>query len=220
MDEQTEVWAKKSIDRNSLDSIETVMSADQNSVYKITTGNTTYFLKDGPKLMPEHDRLIWLDGKLPVPKVIDWRETKNGSHQLITSGIKGENLAELANKVDRTDLINWLAQTLHTIHSVDITDCPFGEKTEGAVFTHGDACLPNFLFENGQLQGIIDLGDSGINDRKVDLAAAVWSLNLNCGPGYGVPFLKAYGIDSPTEEYAAELADYYYNEYTDVIERQ
>jgi aminoglycoside phosphotransferase len=209
MDDNTRTWIKESIGGNQLDSVETVMSAEHNKVHKIDAGDKLYFLKCGPKLNQEHDRLVWLAGKLPVPKVIAWRQTDNNQHELLTTGIKGENLAELANRVAKKDLIDWLASTLRLIHNVDIADCPFGDKQSGYVFTHGDACLPNFIFRDGKLEGIIDIGDAGINDLEVDLAAAVWTLNNNCGPGYALPLLKAYGLAAPSHRYATKLAEWY-----------
>jgi aminoglycoside phosphotransferase len=40
---------------------------------------------------------------------------------------------------------------------------------------HGDACLPNFV---------------RIDSPEIDLAAAVWSLDHNLGPGFGGAFLR------------------------------
>ena len=50
------------------------------------------------------------------------------------------------------------------------------------VLSHGDFCLPNVFFEEGQLSGFIDLGDCGISDRWRDIALCHRSLRHNfCG---------------------------------------
>jgi aminoglycoside 3'-phosphotransferase II len=48
-------------------------------------------------------------------------------------------------------------------------------------FTHGDACLPNFLGQNGELTGIVDLGRAGIAHPAQDWALALRSARGNFG---------------------------------------
>lgn len=218
LDRETTEWLNKEL-KEKPTSIEKVMSADHNQVYRIKTREDLYFFKIGKELDNESERLVWLDGRLPVPKIIAYRQAENETDQLLTVGIQGDNLSHLVGKVPINTLVELLAQALQLIHSLDITDCPFGEKREGHVFSHGDATLPNFIFHNNKLQGIIDLGHAGIKDPTVDLAAAIWSLNHNCGKGYGVVLLEAYGISSPNEQYADKLANWYYQDYTDELHK-
>src|SRR6266851_7319704 len=49
-------------------------------------------------------------------------------------------------------------------------------------FTHGDACLPNFLTHDGQLTGIVDLGRAGVAHPAQDWALALRSIRDNFGP--------------------------------------
>jgi kanamycin kinase len=86
-----------------------------------------------------------------------------------------------------------LASALRTFHSVNATDCPFEAYVPGESLVHGDACRPNIIVGDGGLNGYIDLGDMGVGDVEVDLSAAVWSLQYNLGPGFGLGCLKAYG---------------------------
>ncbi len=66
---------------------------------------------------------------------------------------------------------------------------------------HGDYCLPNLLFDGPagrvrehRLSGFIDLGNSGVADRHIDLFWAMWSLAFNLGTDrYCDRFLDAYG---------------------------
>jgi len=74
---------------------------------------------------------------------------------------------------------------------------------EGAVFTHGDASLPNFLFHRGQVSGYIDLGLAGIADPYRDLGLAARSLTRNMGGKWVRPFLRAYG--APMDERRLEF---------------
>jgi len=67
--------------------------------------------------------------------------------------------------------------------------------TEDLVLTHGDPCLPNFLFENGEVTGFIDLGALGLADRWRDLAICAWSLGFNLGPGWEDVLFEAYGVE-------------------------
>jgi len=58
----------------------------------------------------------------------------------------------------------------------------------------GNYSLPNVLVEDGRRSGLIDLGGSGLGDPLVDLAAGVWTLQYNYGPGHAREFLDAYGF--------------------------
>jgi aminoglycoside 3'-phosphotransferase II len=50
-----------------------------------------------------------------------------------------------------------------------------------ARFTHGDACLPNFLTQDGVLTGIVDLGRAGVGHPAQDWALALRSMHDNFG---------------------------------------
>ena len=93
-----------------------------------------------------------------------------------------------------------LGEILRTIHATDAVDCPFGTRKRGHVLVHGDFCLPNVLVTDGVLTGLIDVGQTGLGDPRQDLAAGVWSLQYNFGPGHGREFLDAYGAPSMTDQ--------------------
>jgi aminoglycoside phosphotransferase len=50
-----------------------------------------------------------------------------------------------------------------------------------ACFTHGDACLPNFLTDGQRLTGIVDLGRAGVAHPAQDWALALRSTRDNFG---------------------------------------
>jgi aminoglycoside 3'-phosphotransferase II len=50
-----------------------------------------------------------------------------------------------------------------------------------ARFTHGDACLPNFLTQDGVLTGIVDLGRAGVAHPAQGWALALRSMHDNFG---------------------------------------
>jgi len=59
---------------------------------------------------------------------------------------------------------------------------------------HGDYCLPNIMLHNWQFSGFIDLDNSGIGDRHVDIFWCLWSLVWNLKTDkYRDRFIDAYG---------------------------
>ena len=71
---------------------------------------------------------------------------------------------------------------------------------EDLVFTHGDYCLPNVLFIDGELTGYIDLGFAGVGDRYIDFVSASWTIQRNLGEEWISPFFHAYGLEHPDRE--------------------
>lgn len=177
---------------------------DQSTVYNLVGSSGSYFLKIAPDLKKERDRLAWLDGKLPVPKVIGFTHIKDND-ALLLSAVEGVNLAKLKKEWPVNKVISKLAEALRKFHATSTIGCPFGHSGPGKVLVHGDACLPNFIFKGDTFSGYIDLGDMSVDLPEVDFAAAIWSLQYNLGPGYGLEFLKEYGVKNATEEMAERL---------------
>jgi len=127
------------------------------------------------------------------------------------TAIEGEDLAQLSPSLPAQTVITLLAAALRRIHATPVTGWPFPatDFATGQTLVHGDACLPNFLFHDNQLTGIIDLGDMTLATPETDLAAAVWSLQYNRSPGLGPAFLREYGWPITTETEGERLRQIY-----------
>ncbi len=169
-----------------------VRSNEINEVHRLAAGGRVVFVKRGPGLRGEHDRLRWLAGRVPAPGVVAWREARDGD-VLVTSAVAGTDLAELAGRTPPERVVALLAGALARFHAVPTDGCPFVNRSDGNILVHGDACLPNILVADGRVTGFIDLGEAGRGQRETDLAAAIWSLQYNFGCGYGARLLAAYG---------------------------
>jgi len=179
---------------------------DECVVYKLDTKKESYFLKikiDSTS-SKECERLKWFQGKIPVPVVVGFT-IKENSKALLTSALEGKNLALLSKEWSAEKVIDKLVYALHQFHKTNTQGWTFDKPDSEKVLVHGDACLPNFIFNDDSFSGFIDLADSRLTDPEVDLAAAIWSLQYNLGSGYGLKFLQKYGIKNATGELVEKL---------------
>ena len=167
---------------------------DAATTYRLSDhGTVAGYLKVGHcGLAAERDRLIWLGDRVAVPRVLGFAGS-DGQEWLLTAPLAGADLSQPAHIADPHRLVPLLASALTRLHSLDPAECPFGRSQDGAVVIHGDACLPNFVFDTTDFTGYLDVGDVRLGKPDVDLAAAVWSLDHNLGPGFGGELLRRYG---------------------------
>ncbi len=129
------------------------------------------------------------------------------------------------------DAVRVAVEALRTIHGLDPRGCPYvntvanriGEARkskdpvthrtldgleasipeEDMVFTHGDYCLPNIIFDGGALSCVIDWDHAGLGDPYADLEACTWSIGYNYGGDaerLTQLFLREYDLEEPDEE--------------------
>jgi aminoglycoside phosphotransferase len=206
-------------------------------------------------LRAEKDRMLWLQGRLPVPEVYYYGVDEQNEY-LYMSEIPGVMACDQVFRDNMPELIDLLAEALHMMHAVDITNCPFDQSLsyrlsiahqgvqqgrvaeeeitarypdltpatlyehltrvcpteEDLVFTHGDFCLPNILFdrERHRVSGFIDLEYAGVADRYRDFERVCWSLGYNFDREWIPALLKAYGLEGVNQEkmtFYAQLED-------------
>lgn len=188
-----------------LTNIQKARHGDQSFVYHLEADSGKYVLKIAKNLEGEREHLTWLSGKTLVPEVVDFKSFEDTDALLMTE-LPGKNLASHKADWEPEAIVDRLAFAIRAFHSIDFSDCPFGSHGEGKFLVHGDACLPNFIFDGDRFSGYIDLGDMRIDYPEADLSAAVWSLQFNeLGVGYGTRFLKAYGYHDSSEQEVERL---------------
>ena len=169
------------------------------TVWRLAGEEGVVYVKRAAELAGERDRLEWLQGRLPVPEVIGFFQAA-GDDWLLTREVAGVPLYHRSVALPPSRAARVLGEILRTIHATEAADCPFGTRKRGNVLVHGDYCLPNVLVTDGKLTGLIDVGQTGMGDPRQDLAAGVWTLQYNFGPGQGREFLDAYGAPPMTDQ--------------------
>lgn len=123
------------------------------STYRVdlVSGQGTYLkilpIPHREPLRQYREKLIWLEGKLPVPKVLHY--SRNDEFEfLLMSEIVGYDGSHPIHRENIGCLIRKLAQALRQIHNVEIEECPFDFKL------------------NRRLIGINKRYDAGLIDRR------------------------------------------------------
>lgn len=135
-------------------------------------------------------------------------ETLRGLHELPTDGCPAP---------DYLDRYLSLAESNYRTGNYDKTAFPdsFGYASAEEAWTvlsegrhlleadtliHGDYCLPNIMLDGWKFSGFIDLGNSGIADRHIDLFWGAWTLWFNLRTDrYRERFFDAYGRERVDE---------------------
>ncbi len=168
------------------------------TVWRIGGPRGAIFVKRAAELTAERDRLAWLSGRRPVPEVVGFFHVA-GDDWMLTRAVPGRPMYEASTGWEPAQFAQEFGRILKALHSADATGCPFGVKRRGSVLVHGDYCLPNVLVSDGKLSGLVDVGRAGFGNPELDLAAGVWTLQYNFGPGFARGFLDAYGWPPMTE---------------------
>lgn len=72
----------------------------------------------------EFQVMKWLDGKLPVPKVL-CREKQDGGSYFLMSKLQGKMLCDESYMINPELLVDVLVKALKMLWQVDISDCPY-----------------------------------------------------------------------------------------------
>lgn len=168
------------------------------TVWRLSAEGGSVFVKRAAALAAERDRLAWLDGRWPVPKLVGLFH-EAGDDWLVTRALEGVPMFDPTVGWPAERIAQELGRILRALHATDAGGCPFGTRKTGHVLTHGDFCLPNVLVHDGGLSGLVDVGGAGLGSPEVDLAAGVWTLHYNFGAGFARPFLDAYGWPPMTD---------------------
>jgi aminoglycoside phosphotransferase len=177
------------------------------TVWRLGGESRAVYVKRAADLADERDRLAWLAGRWPVPEVVGFYHAA-GDDWLLTREAPGVPLYHPSVGLAPPGVARLLGEILRDVHRTDATGCPFGAAKPGHVLIHGDYCMPNVLVANaaGRAQGaptklsaLVDVGRAGLVDPRQDLAAGVWTLQYNYGPGFAREFLDAYGAPAMTD---------------------
>jgi kanamycin kinase len=166
-------------------------------------------------LAGEAERLMWAQGRVPVPHVLDQGDDSDGTW-LVTEGVAGRSAVDPRWIAEPAVAAAAIGRGLRLLHdALPVDECPFDWSVErrlartehrrvdlaepppidSLVVCHGDACAPNtLLHDDGTFAAHVDMGSLGVADRWADLAVAAWSTEWNYGPGYEGHVYKGYGI--------------------------
>ncbi len=103
-------------------------------VYRVSQNGQHVYLKTHPvtshfTFAHEVEILQWLQGKLPVPTVLEYGRGREQEY-LVLSEIRGQNCVDAMEVLGSRKIVKLLATGLRMIHAVDISDCPFDERVE------------------------------------------------------------------------------------------
>ncbi|EAI4592331.1 aminoglycoside 3'-phosphotransferase [Campylobacter jejuni] len=146
-------------------------------VYKLVGENENLYLKMTDSrykgttydVEREKDMMLWLEGKLPVPKVLHF-ERHDGWSNLLMSETDGVLCSEEYEDEQSPEKIIELYDFLKT-----------EKPEEELVFSHGDLGDSNIFVKDGKVSGFIDLGRSGRADKWYDIAFCVRSIREDIG---------------------------------------
>lgn len=133
--------------------------------------------KESKESEREEMALSWLQGRLPVPRVLSCIR-KDGFSYILMEKLKGRMLCDPKILHNRNRLTKTAAAAIRMLRAVDISGCPFNDG-QGTVLCHGDLCLPNIFADNRGITGFIDLGSCHVGSADEDVHTCIWSLEAN-----------------------------------------
>ncbi len=102
------------------------IGCSDSQIIKITKNNEIYFLKcsDNKNVQVEHQKLQWLQGKIPVPEIIYYEE-ENDVNYLLTKSLDGEMVCSDYYMKHHDLGLDIIIAAFKVLENVDINECPF-----------------------------------------------------------------------------------------------
>lgn len=171
-------------------------------VYQIGDKYILKISENVERLKREKEANDFLAKKVPVSQTICFVEEEGKAYYLKTQ-LKGNTLLHKTYLNNPEKLAKLLAEAIHMIHNVDVSDCELkNPDSKGDCFVHGDFCLPNILVRYNKIVGFVDTEASGIGDAWMDYAWCIWSYEHNLGTKkYTHLLLDALGITFDEEKF-------------------
>ncbi len=172
-------------------------------------------MSSGESLMAEAERLRWIEGRHPAPRVVAL-ESIDDTEVLLTEALPGESAVSERWLGHPGIALRALGTGLRRLHDLPVGHCPFDWGVEqrkraeripdGAlgkappidrlVICQGDPCAPNTLIDaDGTFLAHVDLARLGTADRWADLAVMTLSLEWNYEGYDEEEFWEAYGVE-------------------------
>ncbi|MCM6760931.1 phosphotransferase [Rathayibacter sp. ZW T2_19] len=142
--------------------------------FRVASGSLTWNpAGSGIDLRRETARLRWLQGRHPVPRVLDAGE-EDGGQWLLTEALEGRSAVDPQWIARPETAVRAVARNLRALHDVPVRELPeelahdswFHRSVRGGavpaledpVLVHGDACAPNtVLSDSGEWSGTVDV---------------------------------------------------------------
>jgi aminoglycoside phosphotransferase len=117
-----EVWSRITVGMSGADTFR-LAAPSHNRYMKIQSASSV------ESLWQEKERLVWLQGRLPVPKVLGY-DKDTAKEYLLISEIEGLDASDRSYESMLPQLMRQLAIGLRTIHEVKIDNCPFDQRLD------------------------------------------------------------------------------------------
>ncbi|MBI5161003.1 MAG: phosphotransferase [Micrococcales bacterium] len=173
----------------------------------------------GTDLLAEAERMRWLEGRHPAPRLLETGEERTGEDETaqgnLSAASPGESAVAERWRARPERAVRVIAGGLRRLHALPVDAVPAGWTSwltrepaalgprppiERPVLAHGDACSPNTLIApDGSFAAHVDVGDLAVGDRWADLAVATMAIGWNYGAGWDGAFYDAYGIQPDAE---------------------
>lgn len=86
-------------------------------------GEVSYLKVGGRYVKQEYDRLLWLQGRVPVARIVSFEE-RDGLYRLSTAAMPGI-MAHECDVSQREAVVRSIGRALQKLHETPIADCPF-----------------------------------------------------------------------------------------------